>query len=97
MREAAFEIALGRADFAPSLGERLGHGLTALVRALLRRRRAAVDLAELRAMEPHRLADLGLLASDFADLPTDLDPADATRRLARAAHRRSLADRWAAG
>ena len=96
MREAAFEIALGRADFAPSLAERLGHGLIGLTRRLLRRRRAALDLAELRTLEPHRLADLGLVPSDFADLRDDLDPAEATRRLARAARRRSLADRWAA-
>ena len=96
MREAAFEIALGRADFAPSLGERLGRGLLALVAAARRRRRATADLASLRALELHRLDDLGLTPSDFADLPPDLDSAEATRRLCRLARRRSLADRWSA-
>lgn len=95
MREAALEIALGRADFAPSLAERLRLGLLSLLGTLRRRRRAATDLLELRGLEPHRLADLGLTAADVAALPLGLDPSEATRRLARIARRRSLADRWA--
>jgi len=97
MREAAFEIALGRADFAPSLAERLARGARDLFALLRRRRRAAADLLELRGLEPHRLADLGLTPADVAALPLDLDPCEATRRLARVARRRSLADRWARG
>lgn len=95
MREAAFEIALGRADFAPSLAERLRLGLRDLVEAFARHRRAAEGLAELRGLEAHRLADLGLTPADVAALPLDLDPREATRRLARIARHRTLADRWA--
>jgi len=93
MREAAFEFALARPDFAPSLAERLVAMVRATLARLARHRRAAADLARLREMEPHRLADLGLRPSDLAGLAPDLDAVAATRALARLAHRR-LADRW---
>lgn len=95
MREAAFEIALGRADFAPSLAARAVATLRGLLARLGRRRRAAADLERLREMDADRLADLGLAPRDLVGLPGDLDPGEATRRLARIARRRALADRWA--
>ncbi len=93
MREAAFEIALARSDFAPSLAERLAAAARAAIAHLVRRHRAAADLERLREMEPHRLADLGLTPVDLVGLSPDLDAAAATRELARRARRR-LADRW---
>lgn len=102
MREAAFEIASMRADWAPSLLER---AVAALAR-LLRRRAAARAVERLRELEIPRLADIGLVPSDLVGLPGALAPDEATRRLARTARARidtgwararaeaDLADRW---
>ncbi|MCE1236860.1 MAG: hypothetical protein LWW93_10940 [Hyphomicrobiales bacterium] len=96
MREAAFEIALGRSDFGRSFAETVRDAAIDLLRRFGRRRRAAADLEHLREMDAARLADLGLTPADFVGLGADLDPLAATRRLARLARRRSLADRWEA-
>lgn len=72
MRDAAFEIALRRDDWAPSLGRRIadavatvlvdlvGRGLAGLLGTLRRRRRIAADRVVLRTMDATRLADIGL-------------------------------------
>ncbi len=95
MRDAAFEIALRRDDWAPSLGRRLADAVASLFAAVLGRRRAAADLAVLRGLSAAHLADVGLAPHDLVGL--DGDPLAATRTLAaRARMRRAdLADRWA--
>ncbi|NLH81522.1 MAG: hypothetical protein GX458_11850, partial [Phyllobacteriaceae bacterium] len=50
MREAAFELALARPDFAPSLAERLGAAARATIAGIAHARHAAADLARLREM-----------------------------------------------
>lgn len=95
MRDAAFEIARGRDDWAPSLGRRLADALAGIATALLGRRRAAADLAVLRTLSAPHLADIGLAPHDLVGL--DDDPRTATRALAARARARRAdhADRWA--
>ena len=91
MREAALEFALRGDEFAPSLFDRLRHGLAARRRARLANR----HLRHLRRLDARLLDDLGLTPDDLADLDPSLSSIAATRRLAEAAGRRRTAEeRW---
>jgi len=93
MRDAAETIARQSDDFAPSLATRVGRGLARIWSWCTRHARARRDLAHLRALDRHGLADLGLRREDLYGLDDDGNPRHALRRLRLAAENRISA--WA--
>lgn len=93
MREAASMIAQQSDTYAPSLATRVGRALARIWSAVTRHHRARRDLARLRGLDLHGLADLGLTPADLAGLHEGLDARAATRRLKLAAEQRTSA--WA--
>jgi uncharacterized protein YjiS (DUF1127 family) len=97
MRDAALTIAALGDDFALSFLDRaLRAGKQALA-ALRRARTARRHLRQLRRLDDHLLADLGLTLDDLGALDPQLPALEATRRLAATAARRrdrAAEERW---
>lgn len=93
MREAAEMIARQSDDFAPSLAGRIGRGLARIWSTLTRHAGVRRDLARLRRLDRHALADLGLIPEDLVGLDRGLGAHAATRRLKLVAEQRASA--WA--
>lgn len=91
MREAAETIARQSDDFAPSLATRIGRALARIWSWCTRHARARRDLAHLRGLDRHGLADLGLRREDLYGLDDDGNPRHTLRRLRLAAENRRSA------